>query len=77
MASGLASQQWMTHHFTQLAWRFGSIALLHYDHLTREVFPRLQLPDRKLPRSDSRLLLHAMLLELKYRYDRELEAVER
>lgn len=77
VSSGLASHQWITHHFCQLAWRLGSIALLHYDTLVQHVFPNLPLPDPSVGRTDGRLLLHILLLELKYRYDRELEAVER
>ncbi|VDK41883.1 unnamed protein product [Taenia asiatica] len=45
--------------------------------LVDNVFPNLSLPDSTIQRTDGRLLLHALLLELKYRYDRELEAVER
>ena len=45
--------------------------------LVERVFPQLSLPDPVIARTEGRLLLHALLLELKYRYDRELEAVER
>ncbi|KAM3171738.1 hypothetical protein ACTXT7_016012 [Hymenolepis weldensis] len=76
LRNGLATHQWVAHHFCQLAWRFGSTALLHYDNLVRNVFPNLTLPDSSMGRTDGRLLLHALLLELKYRYDRELEAVQ-
>ncbi|KAM7540143.1 hypothetical protein Aperf_G00000030344 [Anoplocephala perfoliata] len=77
VTSGLASHQWITHHFRQLAWRFGSIALLHYGTLVQHVFPNLSLPDSSVGRTDGRLFLHVLLLELRYRYDRELEAVQR
>nr|CDS33775.1 Loss of heterozygosity 11 chromosomal region 2 [Hymenolepis microstoma] len=77
VTSGLATRQWIAHHFCQLAWRFGSTALLQYDSLVRSVFPNLILPHSSIERTDGRLLLHALLLELKYRYDRELEAVKR
>ncbi|VUZ51152.1 unnamed protein product, partial [Hymenolepis diminuta] len=77
VTNGLATHQWIAHHFCQLVWRFGSTALLHYDDLVRNVFPNLTLPDSSMERTDGRLLLHALLLELKYRYDRELEAVQR
>ncbi|EUB57235.1 NMDA receptor-regulated protein [Echinococcus granulosus] len=46
-------------------------------NLVDNVFPHLSLPDPTIQRTDGRLLLHTLLLELKYRYDRELEAVER
>lgn len=73
----LVSRRWITHHYSQIAWRFGCVALMHYRNLVDKVFPHLSLPDSTIQRSDGRLLLHALLLELKYRYDRELEAVER
>ncbi|KAL5112550.1 N-alpha-acetyltransferase 15 NatA auxiliary subunit [Taenia crassiceps] len=74
---GLVSRRWITHHYSQIAWRFGCVALVHYKNLVDEVFPHLSFPDSTIQRTDGRLLLHALLLELKYRYDRELEAVER
>ncbi|VDO10343.1 unnamed protein product [Rodentolepis nana] len=77
VTSGLATRQWIVHHFCQLAWRFGSTTLLHYDSLMRSVSTNLILPHSSMERTDGRLLLHALLLELKYRYDRELEAVQR
>ncbi|KAL5960859.1 hypothetical protein TSMEX_011391 [Taenia solium] len=74
---GLVSRRWIAHHYSQIAWRFGCVALMHYRSLVDNVFPHLSLPDSTIQRTDGRLLLHALLLELKYRYDRELEAVER
>ncbi|CDS40580.1 breast cancer type 2 susceptibility protein [Echinococcus multilocularis] len=77
VTGGLVSRRWITHHYSQIAWRFGCVALMHYRNLVDNVFPHLSLPDPTIQRTDGRLLLHTLLLELKYRYDRELEAVER
>nr|CDS15766.1 breast cancer type 2 susceptibility protein [Echinococcus granulosus] len=77
VTSGLVSRRWITHHYSQISWRFGCVALMHYRNLVDNVFPHLSLPDPTIQRTDGRLLLHTLLLELKYRYDRELEAVER
>uniref|UniRef100_A0A5K3FA68 BRCA-2_OB1 domain-containing protein n=1 Tax=Mesocestoides corti TaxID=53468 RepID=A0A5K3FA68_MESCO len=74
---GLASRQWIIHHYAQLAWRLSSVTLLHYEDILQNVFPRIALPNASVHRSDGAILLHVLLLELKYRYDRELEAAER
>ncbi|BHF60445.1 Breast cancer 2, early onset [Sparganum proliferum] len=81
VAAGLASHAWVNHHFTQLAWRFGSCAILQPDGL-RDSLAKFPVDAQSFLASDGPALLgcwllHALLLELKYRYDKELEAVER
>uniref|UniRef100_A0A0V0J7G0 BRCA2 OB1 domain-containing protein n=2 Tax=Schistocephalus solidus TaxID=70667 RepID=A0A0V0J7G0_SCHSO len=81
VTAGLASRTWVNHHFTQLAWRFGSCAILQPNRLRDSLakFP-VDAQSTVEPGGSNLLgcwLLHALLLELKYRYDKELEAVER
>ncbi|TGZ55271.1 hypothetical protein CRM22_010446 [Opisthorchis felineus] len=61
----LTSQGWLSNHYDQLVWKLGSTTL------------RASVPDSPFRLPVDYFTPHHVLLRLKYRYDRELEQVER
>ncbi|GAA51265.1 breast cancer 2 susceptibility protein [Clonorchis sinensis] len=61
----LVSRGWLSNHYDQLVWKLGSTTL------------RASLPDSPFRLPVDYFTPHHVLLRLKYRYDRELEQVER
>ncbi|CAL8086467.1 unnamed protein product [Calicophoron daubneyi] len=69
ISAQLVSRCWASHHYDQIVWKLGSTAIQLCDFETED-WDSSVLPDEYFsPRH--------VLLRLQYRYDRELEAVER